>query len=545
MAGEIGKICKMVEEGDLELRCAAAKVLGELKPKEKQVVVALTRALSEDNDVLRRYVLEAIGKIKDKTFVASILPLLGNDGSVRAHAVDTLVSFGSSIVSQVKSLAKSENSTARHSAIEVLVKLQTKSSLRTLFDLVRETEFPLSHHIAQHASAQLEQVIPTMTSAEKDDLYEVIQDALPPEETNATVALMAMRALSVLQNPKSARYLLRFTQPPWTSPVRAQAMTALRHLHIADEDVPAVARACFALLNDRDFPQIVKPALDLLYRLPLPDAITPQLEECLRSRYVEVKNFAVRKLGHVSSDRAAQLLLQCLNDPDAIIRDLAQQAILRQPAVVPQVLKQFEAATSDEQRQALLPILRAHAASFTKATIHRLVKQFLALLHEGNEAYRATLDLLRRAAPAAALEPLLDEAVAHLKAKRYPDAAKILSALSGTELFTGEAQYLLALAHLKQSRKDLALAARQTDPALRFFGNLLARDAAALAERLKKDKSLEPEDFFYLGFHFAERPGVEKTFGAVMLRHVARQYARRDIGKAAKKKLQVEGLNDQ
>lgn len=543
MASEIGKICKMVEEGDLELRCAAAKVLGELKPKEKQAVAALTRALSEDNDVLRRYVLEAIGKIKDKTFIPSLLPLLGNGGGVRAQAVDALALFGSSIVSQVKSLAKSEDSTVRHSAIEVLVKLKSKSSLRTLFDVVRETEFPLSHHIAQHASAQLEQVIPTMTPAEKDDLYEVIQDALPEEETNATVALMAMRALSVLQNPQSAKYLLRFTQPPWTSPVRAQALNALRHLHVDEKDVPMVAVACFALLKDRDFPQIVKPALDLLYRLPLSNEIAHQLEDCLRSRHVEVKNFAVRKLGHVTSDRAAELLLQCLNDRDAIIRDLAQQAILRQPAVVPQVLKQFEEATSDDQRQALMPILRAHAASFTKATINRLVKQFLTLLHEGNEAYRATLDLLRRAAPEAALEPLLDEAAEHLKAKRYTDAAKTLNALSGTELFTEEVQYLLALAHLKQSRKDLALTARQTDPALRFFGNLLARNAAVLAERLKKDKSLEPEDFFYLGFHFAERSHVEKTFGAAMLQHVATQYTRREIGKAAKKKLQVEGLN--
>jgi HEAT repeat protein len=543
VAGEIGKICKMVEEGDLELRCAAAKVLGELKPKEKQAVTALTRALTEDNEVLRRYVLEAISKIKDKTFIPALLPLLGN-GGVRAQAVDALASFGSSIVSQVKSLAQSEDNTVRHSAIEVLVKLKSKSSLRTLFDVVRETEFPLSHHIAQHASAQLEQVIPTMTPAEKDALYEVIQDALPEEETNATAALMAMRALTALQNPQSARYLLRFTQPPWTSPVRAQALTALRHLYIADEDVPAVAAACFALLQDRDFPQIVKPALDLLYRLPLANEMMNHLEECLRSRHVEVKNFAVRKLGHASSDRAAALLLQCLNDHDAIIRDLAQQALLRQPAVVPQVLKQFEEATSDQQRQALMPILRAHAASFTKATIHRLVKQFLALWHEGNESSRAYLDLLRRAAPEAVVEPLLDEAAAHLKAQRYADAAKTLSALSGTELFTEEAQYLLALAHLKQSRKDLALTARQTDPALRFFSNLLARHAAALAERLKKDKSLEPEDFFYLGFHFAERSPVEKTFGAAMLRHVATQYARREIGKAAKKKLLVEGLND-
>ncbi|MCS6862691.1 MAG: HEAT repeat domain-containing protein, partial [Abditibacteriales bacterium] len=545
VAGEIGKICKMVEEGDLELRCAAAKVLGELKPKEKQAIAALTRALSEDNDVLRRYVLEAIGKIKDKTFIPALLPLLGNNGGVRVQAVDALASFGSSIVAQVKSLAKSEDSTTRHSAIEVLVKLKSKSSLRALFDVVRETEFPLSHHIAQHASAQLEQVIPTLTPSEKDELYEVIQDALAQDETHATLALMALRALSVLQNPQSTPTLLRFTQPEWTSPVRAQAMTALRHLHIADADVPAVAAACFALLNDRDFPHIVKPALDLLYRLPLADEITPQLEECLRSRYVEVKNFAVRKLGHVNSDRAIALLLQCLNDSDAIIRDLAQHALLRQPAVVPQVLKQLEEATSDEQRQGLLPILRAHAASFTKATIHRLVKQFLTRLHKGDESYRAYLDLLRRAAPEAALEPLLDEADAHLKAQRYGDAVKTLSALSGTELFTEEVQYRLALAHLKQSRKDLALASRQTDPALRLFGNLLVRHATTLAERLKQDKLLEPEDLFYLGFHFAERSHAEKTFGAAMLQHIARHYARRDLGKAAKKKLQVEGLESQ
>jgi HEAT repeat protein len=444
----------------------------------------------------------------------------------------------------VERLIKGDDAAARQSAIEVLVKIKSKSSLRTLFDIVRNTEFPLSHHMAQHANAQWEQVVPTMTPDEKTDLSTVVEDVLSGEgQPNATIALMAARTLSALQVPQSAPTLLRFAQPNWTTPVRAQALSGLRQLTVAEEDVPAVAAVCFALLKDRDFPNIVKPALDVLYRLTLSDDAVDVLQECLNSRYVEVKNFAVRKLGQTTSDRAMELLLQCLNDPDAVIRDLASQAIMRQPAVVPQVLQQFESAASDEQRQSLMPILRAHAASFSKATINRLVKQFLALLDESGDAYRPYLDLLRRAAPEAVSEPLVDVAKQHVKAKRYADAIKPLSVLSGTELFTEEVQYLLALAHLKQSPKDVALTSRQTDPALRFFGNLLARNANALAERLKKDKSLQPEEYFYLGFHFAERSHVEKPFGAAMLQHVVSQYARRDIGKAAKKKLQVEGLD--
>jgi HEAT repeat protein len=543
VAGEITKICKMIEEGDLELRCAAAKVLGELQPKEKAAVKALTQALNEENDVLRRYALEAVGKIKDKALVPAVLPLLSNGGNARAQAVESLASFGSGVVSQMKTLVKSEDGAARQSAIEVLVKLKSKPSLRALFDAINETGFPQSHHLAQHASGQLDQVVPTMTPAEKSELYEVVEDVLSDDEPpNATIALMALRALTALQNPQSAKTLLRFTASQWTTPVRAQALSALRHLKVDEKDTSAVATTCFALIKERDFPNIVKPALDALYQLTLPNDAVSQLEECLSSRYVEVKNFAVRKLGQTTSDRAMELLLQCLNDPDHIIRDIASQAIMRQPAVVPQVLKQFEAAADDEQRQTLMPILRAHAASFSKATINRLVKHFLTLLNEGSHAARSYLDLLRRVAPEVVSEPLLDEAKAHIKNKRYAEAAQQLSALSGTELFTEEVQYLLAFAHLKQSRKDVALSARQTDPALRFFGNLLARNPMALAERLKKDKSLEPVDYFYLGFHFAERSHMEKTFGAAMLQHVATEFARREIGKAAKKKLQVEGL---
>ena len=59
MAGEIEKICKLLEGGSAELQCAAAMVLGELKPKDSIVKKSLARALESSNETLRLYAVEA------------------------------------------------------------------------------------------------------------------------------------------------------------------------------------------------------------------------------------------------------------------------------------------------------------------------------------------------------------------------------------------------------------------------------------------------------------------------------------------------------
>jgi hypothetical protein len=81
--------------------------------------------------------------------------------------------------------------------------------------------------------------------------------------------------------------------------------------------------------------------------------------------------------------------------------------------------------------------------------------------------------------------------------------------------------------------------ARRHDPALDLLADLYRSSAFPLLEALKKEKALEPEDLFYLGFSLAEGSAEEHTLGEDILEFLAHRYPRTKIGRSAKNKLKL------
>ena len=73
----------------------------------------------------------------------------------------------------------------------------------------------------------------------------------------------------------------------------------------------------------------------------------------------------------------------------------------------------------------------------------------------------------------------------------------------------------------------------------------LARDATfPIMQRIRKEKNhLDSEDLYWLGFHLAEGAGEEKSIGADLLRMVAQKEEKTKLGRNARNKLRLEGLD--
>ncbi|MGH7768865.1 MAG: hypothetical protein ACREQP_15575, partial [Candidatus Binatia bacterium] len=80
---------------------------------------------------------------------------------------------------------------------------------------------------------------------------------------------------------------------------------------------------------------------------------------------------------------------------------------------------------------------------------------------------------------------------------------------------------------------------QRPQPAVELLIDVYRNSAFPLLESLKKEKKLEPEDIFSLGFTFAERPGDERDLGRGLLEHLAARVPRTKIGKSAKNKLKL------
>jgi hypothetical protein len=60
---------------------------------------------------------------------------------------------------------------------------------------------------------------------------------------------------------------------------------------------------------------------------------------------------------------------------------------------------------------------------------------------------------------------------------------------------------------------------------------------------LQKAKWLDAEDFFYLGFHFAEKDRQEQKLGGEALKLAIKRSPKSKLAKDAKTKLKREGLD--
>ncbi len=100
----------------------------------------------------------------------------------------------------------------------------------------------------------------------------------------------------------------------------------------------------------------------------------------------------------------------------------------------------------------------------------------------------------------------------------------------------------LAACGLKVSGHDLSAEARASDPCLQQFATLCQGYETELSAELEKIKWLEPDDLYYLGFHFAEQVGQPRQFGGKVLRWLLKRSPRTKLGQAAKSKLRGAGL---
>ena len=103
--------------------------------------------------------------------------------------------------------------------------------------------------------------------------------------------------------------------------------------------------------------------------------------------------------------------------------------------------------------------------------------------------------------------------------------------------FKSEDKFRLALAQLKLHAHTLAT--NRHHPAVDLLADLHRNSAYPLFEALKKDRALEADDLFNLGFSLVERHGDERSLGKDLLEYVATKFPRNKVGKNAKNKLKL------
>jgi HEAT repeat protein len=544
---DIDKIVGLLSSDAVERRIAAAIVLGEIKAKGTPVIDALAETLDTGIALLQRHALEALARIGAKRAVPKILPLLTvRDEDVRRAAIAAIVSAGEDVLPTLRARFAGASPEEKRAIDVVLAALGGRDAFEALLEGMATSDAGA----AKAAAIAVRQRVKDADARQRRTYFAQIQRFLEraAKRGEAAGAVAAgVKILGYLEDERAIPLLVEFTRRERHAPsVRQEAIIALRFLLDAKSGGDTLDTVVVALVDAAQDPDrsLAQTGLHTLAGIRLPPDALRAVEKLVAHSDPERARFAMEMLGRQEGSQAARVLVNVLaTTRDKRRAELAASCLrvheegkppsttLRDDAVAPLAKALLEVADVD-RAWLLRGVLRPSAAKTPAATRKLLLEAALKRLTSGEGRWEPLLAMVRDADARAAVEAL--RALAQKLRKSDPEKSlAVLRVLCQGEGASEDDRYALAVVELARGSRDTRAAARAANEALRLFGAMVDRgtDVAAM---LRKDRSLDLEDLYFLGFHFAEE---NLPLGEELLRLIVEKGGRAKVAKMAKSKL--------
>jgi hypothetical protein len=258
---------------------------------------------------------------------------------------------------------------------------------------------------------------------------------------------------------------------------------------------------------------------------------------------ISVRRLAMEKVGDRDTNDVAQGLLAQLDHPDRGLRDAALARLTRLKAGRELMTKALLAEKAADRAWSLARVQAPFVASYPKSWSGPIFAAACKLLEADDRRSDPLIFLLREVDAAGLRDRFFERAVTLRKKKSYAPALQYLKLLARDPSMGFDARFELACCGLKLSSHDLGHEARANDPCLGQFAHLAQADEPGLLKQLDKAKWIDPEELYYVGFHFAEHDPRWRKLGGDLLRLVVKRSPRGKVAAAAKSKLKSAGLD--
>ncbi|MFW5858066.1 MAG: HEAT repeat domain-containing protein, partial [Planctomycetota bacterium] len=336
------------------------------------------------------------------------------------------------------------------------------------------------------------------------------------------------------------KLLLPYVDDAHDEQTRRYALLSLAALGLSGEGHGDVISALIPILEDEN-EALARNAVDVLEDLKPRKSDADTLERLLENGYSRVQAYAIRALGRLGTVAYARRIAGFLGHRDHNLRAAAADALADMSVATDVLLGELHREHDEEYVDELIRVLGRHAKRVSRQKVRDLVKQLFDRMQANDPQYLVLRKAVLALDPEALRASVQSRCSAARRRKDYAAMRDCLRLLQGTEWMTPDMRFQLAVAKLKTSRKEMARAARQKDYALELVAEHLHEEGKAFTRKLLKESALEPEDLYYVGFHFSERLNEERRFGTDILDHIVKKHKRSKVAKAARDKLKVEG----
>jgi hypothetical protein len=522
---------------NLERRAAAMLLLAELKLADAKTIAVVTQALASDT-VLQEYALRYVEKLRPAAAVAGVLPLLAAaDSGVRERARRLLVAYGAPAVAPLLRAAKGAARPWLLGAVEVLATLATAPAIDAVVTILTQAD----GEIARAASDALHRRIRELEPAARAAVLRHLLGAADRKDvdTSGAARLFLVRACGALALPEARRWLLVASTRPDQPHVRTEALAALATCVLREKLLAKEVTALVAMLDEPGSSHVARQALTLLEGHRFGAEAQSLLLRLRQSPHAAVRSFALAKLAESDAPAAVKALLGSLDDAESVRRSAAG-SLRKIPEARQALMKRFATATDASTAFTMAETLAGYGLPWRRPVLDPLWRRYQHAFAADDRIQGAFLHFLRTAAPEFLAESLRKESSRLIKAGRARDAVRLRQILRDLPVATDDDAYDLALAHVKTRRRGLDAPFRRPDAALDLLATLEERRFPT-ATRLKRERTLDPEELYAIGFALAETSGAGRRLGEEILAYLAARQPRTKLGKSARNKLALTG----
>jgi hypothetical protein len=513
-------------------------VLGEVGDREAALGHQLRDLLDDPEPAVRLRAITALGRLRVESALGQLLARVQQGGQESEAAAQAAARLGARGTRALHNLMLQVAPGLRRRIAAALAAAGTSSAETAAVDALLDTD----PGVVEAATRSLIAGIPTLPPAQRKALADHVLALLVRKKTQLPPAAetAAVRLLAALDDPRAERPLWDRTLPGHPTEVRAAALQAAGKWAAAPtKEQRGRLLACAA---DPDF-RIAAPALLMLRGFPVTDRSAADWLPLLDAPDVAVRRVAVEKVGERDTPAVAAALLKQLDHPDRELRGEALARLARLSHGRAALTRAMVEAASPDQAWVLARAQAPLINDYPPAWRGELFGKACAALEAGDRRADAFLFLLREADAAELRDQLAARGLALRKKKDYAKALMYLRYLARDPACGLAVRLELAGCGLKTSSQDLAGEARANDPVLEQVSRLVHAQPAELAEYLASARWLAPADLLYLGFHFADKDGLEKKFGGQVLQMVLQRAPRTKAAHSARSKLRSTGLS--
>lgn len=522
----------------VDVRAAAVLVLAEIGNRDDLIASELCARLDDDDGVVRQQAIRAVGKLKIEQAMPKLLDRVQAGGEESEAASHAVAGLGSKGTRALQGLMDKVAPGLRRRIAGALAAAGTSSAETAAVDALLDTD----PGVVEAATRSLINGIPELTPAHRRSLADHLLGLLKGHKKDLALPSEAavVRLLAALGDARGTAFLWERTMPPHPAEMRATALQSLGKWSGAPSNDQL--KKLLACAVDSDF-RVAAPALMMLKALPPAKQAAAEWLALLDAPDVTVRHFAIEKLGERDTSAIAAALLKQLEHPDQMLRDTALGRLVTMKHGRNGLARALLEAETPEKCALLAKALSTFLKELPATWLEGLFAPTCSWLEKGDRRGESLFYLLREGNAKGLQDRIGKRAQELRKKKKYSEAVNYLRILARDPAASPPLRMELAGCGLKLSRHDLNAEARNSDPALQQFGRLLQGYEAEVLDFLKKARWLDPEDLYYLGFHFAERDGQGRKFGGQVLSLLVQRSPRAKLAQDAKRKLRSAGLN--